>query len=358
MKELREGVSTGSCMTGGAEASVIWQTTGKCPSVVKVETPIGKTLYLDIIPKEFGVCGVVKDAGDDPDVTNGSEIITKVELFEEEGDISFFGGDGVGTITQEGLKIPPGQPAINPVPRQMAEKAIRRIIGNKKANITVSIPGGEELAKKPFNPRLGIVNGLSILGTTGIVRPMSEEAMKDSLIAELDMYAKQGHKSILFVLGGTGETVLKEQYGEFQCILQVSNYIGFKIEEAVERGFTDILIGGFVGKLVKVASGTMNTHSHVADGRIETICTHAALHGAPLLVIQKLYSCLTTKAAMKIVEEEGLMDIWPDMAQKASEYCEKTAHKMARVGIIFLDGQNEVLAASKNVEEVLSACKK
>lgn len=310
MKELREGVSTGSCMTGGAEASVIWQTTGKCPSVVKVETPIGKTLYLDIIPKEFGVCGVVKDAGDDPDVTNGSEIITKVELFEEEGDISFFGGDGVGTITQEGLKIPPGQPAINPVPRQMAEKAIRKIIGNKKANITVSIPGGEELAKKTFNPRLGIVNGLSILGTTGIVRPMSEEAMKDSLIAELDMYAKQGHKSILFVLGGTGETVLKEQYGEFQCILQVSNYIGFMIEEAVERGFTDILIGGFVGKLVKVASGTMNTHSHVADGRIETICTHAALHGAPLLVIQKLYSCLTTKAAMKIVEEEGLMDIW------------------------------------------------
>ena len=239
MKELREGVSTGSCMTGGAEASVIWQTTGKCPSVVKVETPIGKTLYLDIIPKEFGVCGVVKDAGDDPDVTNGSEIITKVELFEEEGDISFFGGDGVGTITQEGLKIPPGQPAINPVPRQMAEKAIRKIIGNKKANITVSIPGGEELAKKTFNPRLGIVNGLSILGTTGIVRPMSEEAMKDSLIAELDMYAKQGHKSILFVLGGTGETVLKEQYGEFQCILQVSNYIGFMIEEAVERGYFD-----------------------------------------------------------------------------------------------------------------------
>ena len=182
--------------------------------------------------------------------------------------------------------------------------------------------------------------------------------MKDSLIAELDMYAKQGHKTILFVLGGTGETALKEQYGEFQCILQVSNYIGFMIEEAVERGFTDILIGGFVGKLVKVASGTMNTHSHVADGRIETICTHAALHGAPTSVIKKIYDCLTTKAAIKIVEEEGLMDIWPDMAQKASEYCEKTAHKMARVGIIFLDGQNEILAASENIKEVLSACRK
>ena len=232
--------------------------------------------------------------------------------------------------------------------KEVAGKRIRKKASNK----------GKELAKKTFNPRLGIVDGLSVLGTTGIVRPMSEEAMKDSLIAELDMYAKQGHKTILFVLGGTGETALKEQYGEFQCILQVSNYIGFMIEEAVERGFTDILIGGFVGKLVKVASGTMNTHSHVADGRIETICTHAALHGAPTSVIKKIYDCLTTKAAMKIVEEEGLMDIWPDMAQKASEYCEKTAHKMARVGIIFLDGQNEILAASENIKEVLSACKK
>ena len=151
MKELREGVSTGSCMTGGAEASVIWQTTGKCPSVVKVETPIGKTLYLDIIPKEFGVCGVVKDAGDDPDVTNGSEIITKVELFEEEGDISFFGGDGVGTITQEGLKIPPGQPAINPVPRQMAEKATNMTgtpFPDKETELTISDMTDEQLVSR------------------------------------------------------------------------------------------------------------------------------------------------------------------------------------------------------------------
>ena len=219
--------------------------------------------------------------------------------------------------------------------------------------MTVSIPGGENLAKRTFNPRLGVLGGLSVLGTTGIVRPMSEEAMKDSLLVELDMYARQGHRSILFVLGTTGENALKARYGEFQCVLQVSNYIGFMIEEAVERGFTDILIGGFVGKLVKVASGTMNTHSHVADGRLETICTNAALHGAPREVIERIYSCLTTKAAMKIVEEEGLMDIWKDMAQKASFYCEKTAHGMARVGMIFLDGDNQVLAESENVPDIL-----
>ncbi len=358
MKKLREGFSTGSCMTGGAAAAALWLTTGTCPEVVEVETPIGRTLYLDVIPKEKGVCGIVKDAGDDPDVTNGSEVITKVELLPEDGAITFVGGDGIGTVTEEGLKLPVGEPAINPVPRQMTERALRKIIGDRGAVVTVSIPGGEELAKKTFNPRLGVLGGLSVLGTTGIVRPMSEEAMKDSLLVELDMYARQGHHAILFVLGTTGENALKAQYGEFRCILQVSNYIGFMIEEAVERGFTDILIGGFVGKLVKVASGTMNTHSHVADGRLETICTHAALHGASRDVIEKIYSCVTTKAAMKIVEEEGLTDIWKDMAERASAHCRKTAHGMARVGVVFLDAENRVLAESANVPEVLNAVRR
>ena len=358
MKKLREGFSTGSCMTGGAAAAALWLTTGTCPEVVEVETPIGRTLYLDVIPKEKGVCGIVKDAGDDPDVTNGSEVITKVELLPEDGAITFVGGDGIGTVTEEGLKLPVGEPAINPVPRQMTERALRKIIGDRGAVVTVSIPGGEELAKKTFNPRLGVLGGLSVLGTTGIVRPMSEEAMKDSLLVELDMYARQGHRAILFVLGTTGENALKAQYGEFRCILQVSNYIGFMIEEAVERGFTDILIGGFVGKLVKVASGTMNTHSHVADGRLETICTHAALHGASRDVIERIYSCVTTKAAMKIVEEEGLTDIWKDMAERASAHCRKTAHGMARVGVVFLDAENRVLAESANVPEVLNTVRR
>ena len=358
MKKLREGFSTGSCMTGGAAAAALWLTTGTCPEVVEVETPIGRTLYLDVIPKEKGVCGIVKDAGDDPDVTNGSEVITKVELLPEDGTITFVGGDGIGTVTEEGLKLPVGEPAINPVPRQMTERALRKIIGDRGAVVTVSIPGGEELAKKTFNPRLGVLGGLSVLGTTGIVRPMSEEAMKDSLLVELDMYARQGHHAILFVLGTTGENALKAQYGEFRCILQVSNYIGFMIEEAVERGFTDILIGGFVGKLVKVASGTMNTHSHVADGRLETICTHAALQGASRDVIERIYSCVTTKAAMKIVEEEGLTDIWKDMAERASAHCRKTAHGMARVGVVFLDAENRVLAESANVPEVLNTVRR
>lgn len=340
-------------MTGGAAAAALWLTTGRCPDVIRVDTPIGKTLYLDVVKKTVGTCGIIKDAGDDPDVTHGSEVITTVEILPEDGPIRFVGGEGVGRITQDGLKLPAGEPAINPVPREMTIKALREIIGDRAAVVTVSIPGGRELAKKTFNPRLGIVDGLSILGTTGIVRPMSEEAMKDSLLAELDMYARQGHTSILFVLGTTGENVLKEKFGEFGCILQVSNYIGFMIEEAVERGFTHILIGGFVGKLVKVASGTMNTHSHVSDGRIETICTHAALHGAPTKTIRRIYDCLTTKKAMEVVREEGLDVIWQGMAEKAAFYCTKTAHEMAEVAVLFLDSDNEILARSSNVAAVL-----
>ncbi len=335
-------------------ASAIWQLTGKCPDVVEVKAPIGKLLYLDIIPESYGVCSVIKDAGDDPDVTNGSKITTSVIIKEEPGEITFRGAEGIGVVTQEGLKQPKGDWAINPVPRKMAAEALREIIGEKAAVVTVSIPGGEEIAKKTFNPRLGIVGGLSILGTTGIVRPMSEEAMKDSLLAELDMYASQGKKEILFVLGGTGENALKEHFGEFKCILQVSNYIGFMIEEAVERGFEQILIGGFVGKLVKVASGTMNTHSHVADGRIETICTHAALHGAGTEIIREIYHCKTTRAAMEIIARENLDDIWADIAERGAQCCMKAAHQMARVGMILLDNENEIMAQSKNAKEVLA----
>ena len=352
-KKLREGFSTGSCMTGGASASALWQTTGTCPPVIRVDTPIGKTLYLDVIPKEYGACAIVKDGGDDPDVTTGCQIITRVEIMDHDGEITFSGGEGVGIITQDGLKYPVGEPAINPVPRDMTVKALRKIIGSRAAVVHVRVPGGAEIAKKTFNPRLGIVNGISILGTTGIVRPMSEEAMKDSLVAELSVYARRGCRSVLFVLGGTGEEALKRHFGSFTCILQVSNYIGYMIEQAVDLGFTHILIGGFVGKLVKVAGGTMNTHSHVSDGRIETICTHAALHGAPLEVIRRLYGCLTTKAALSIIREEGLSDIWPDIARRASEHCEKTARHEAKVAIILLDSSNELLAHSPNAPEVL-----
>ena len=169
---------TGSCAAAAALACCLWQRDGACPNQVRITVPEGRDYVPEILPHPDGSCGVLKDSGDDPDITKGMEVVARVEILPVEGEIEFCAGEGVGTITQDGLKIPRGQAAINPVPRQMISDAVRSVYPNRAARVTISIPGGREIAKKTFNPRLGIVGGLSILGTSGVVRPMSEEALK------------------------------------------------------------------------------------------------------------------------------------------------------------------------------------
>ena len=162
---LREGVTTGTCAAAAVRASVQWQISGQCPENVRVDTPAGKTLCLSIVQEEFPACGVIKDAGDDPDVTDGCEVIARVRLSEEAGPVRFKAGEGIGHVTRPGLKLPVGEAAINPVPRRMIEEEIRRCVGDIGAEVEISIPGGEALAARTFNPRIGIEGGLSILGT-------------------------------------------------------------------------------------------------------------------------------------------------------------------------------------------------
>ena len=209
MVDLREGFTTGSCAAAAALACCLWQRDGTCPSQVGLRVPAGKVYTPVIIPHADGSCGVIKDSGDDPDITNGMEVIAKVELLEENGPVVFCAGEGVGTVTETGLKIPAGEPAINPVPRQMIEEAVRSVYGDRAVKVTVSVPGGEEVAKKTFNPRLGIVGGISILGTSGVVRPMSDEALRESLYVELKMRITQGWKNIVFTFGNQGEEAMK-----------------------------------------------------------------------------------------------------------------------------------------------------
>ena len=180
MSGKREGFTTGSCAAAAALACCLWLRDGQCPQQVKITVPGGKDYIPEILPHSDGSCGVIKDSGDDPDITKGMEIIAKVELLDGDGDIKFVGGEGVGTVTEPGLKVGVGEPAINPVPRSMIEKSVRSVFGDRAARVTVSIPGGREIARRTFNPRLGIKDGLSVLGTTGIVRPMSAEALRDS----------------------------------------------------------------------------------------------------------------------------------------------------------------------------------
>lgn len=349
---MREGYTTGSCAAAAAYACALWKTSGKCPEYISIDTPCGKVLCLEIQQLDNMRCGVIKDSGDDPDITNGCMVEADVDIYDFSGDILFRGGEGIGIVTREGLKIPVGEPAINPVPRKMIEHELRKIIGEKSACVTLSVKNGRELAEKTFNGRLGIENGISILGTTGIVRPMSEEAIKDSLLLELQMYINQGRSSIAFTAGNEGEKYLKKEFPYGGCIVQCSNYIGFMLDNAEALGAENILIYGQTGKFVKLAGDIMNTHSHVADGRNEIICTHAALAGASCEIIHELYECVTTDASMKILEKYNLGYVWKNIVEKAAEKCLKRVHGNARVAVAFIDRRGNIIAETDNFRKI------
>ena len=342
MKELREGFTTGSCAAAAALACCLWQRDGVCPNQVRITVPEGRDYVPQILPHPDGSCGVLKDSGDDPDITKGMEVVARVELLSGDGEIEFCAGEGVGTITEDGLKIPRGQAAINPVPRQMIEAAVRSVYGSRAARVTISIPGGREIAKKTFNPRLGIVGGLSVLGTSGVVRPMSEEALKDSLYAELKMRTLQGRDHLIFTFGNQGEEAMHALYPEM-CIVQVSNYLGFMLDSALELGIKRILIGGHPGKLAKVAAGLMQTHSHTGDARREAIVTHLALMGAPIPLMENVYAAVTTDAAMELIHAAGCDGVWNRLAQAAQRYCSLRVRGEIQIEIVFVDGHGSVL---------------
>ncbi|MBQ8953365.1 MAG: cobalamin biosynthesis protein CbiD, partial [Clostridia bacterium] len=319
MKALREGFTTGSCAAAAALACCLWQRDGVCPERVRIVVPEGRAYAPVIAPHEGGRCGVIKDSGDDPDITGGMEVIAQVALGEGEGPISFRAGEGVGVVTQPGLKIPVGEAAINPVPRRTIEEAVRSVYGSRAACVTISIPGGEEVARKTFNPRLGIEGGLSVLGTSGVVRPMSEAALKESLVEELNMRVAQGHRFIIYTFGNQGEEAMRALFPGLP-IVQVSNEIGFMLDAALERGVARVLLGGHPGKLAKVAAGVMQTHSHTADARREAIVTHLAFMGAPVEILRQIYEAVTTDTAIRLIDENGLNEVWDRLAESAWRY--------------------------------------
>jgi cobalt-precorrin-5B (C1)-methyltransferase len=358
---LREGVSTGSCAAAAAKAAALWLTTGRCPERVEIETPVGRTLSLEIVPQGMGRCGVVKDAGDDPDATNGLTVSARVELMEREGGIEFRAGEGVGVATLPGLKVPVGDPAINPVPRRMIAEALRGVVGPRAAVVTISVPGGEEVARRTFNPRLGIVGGISILGTRGIVRPMDERSIAESLTLELNTHAAQGKRGIVLTFGNTGELALRKAFDlTGRCVLQVGNRIGFVLDEARRLGFERTLLCGHPGKLLKVAAGSFDTHNRVADGRMEALCTHAALLGMEHDSIRKLYACATAEGAIELVEtltRDGGRTLWDRLAEAAAKRCADRSFGELTVGAAFIGNDGTILGESEQVKFLMKEIK-
>ncbi|MCI8491864.1 cobalt-precorrin-5B (C(1))-methyltransferase CbiD [Anaerotruncus sp.] len=316
-KELRCGFTTGACAAAAAKAATAMLLSGKAVEQVAITTPNGIRLLLEVEDASYGDgfarCAVRKDAGDDADVTDGALIYASVRLTDKP-EIVIEGGAGVGRVICAGLDQPVGAAAINRVPRLMIARCAREALadggrsGRAGAYIEITVPDGEAIAQRTFNPRLGIVGGISILGTTGIVEPMSTAALIDTIRVEMKVRRGQHAGPLLVTPGNYGEMFAGQALHLPGPAVLCSNYIGEAVDCAVRLGFEGLLLVGHIGKLVKLAGGIFDTHSRTADARMEILTAHAALAGASRSVCTNLMRCVTTDAAVDLLEEAGVFD--------------------------------------------------
>ena len=366
-KLLRCGYTTGTCAALGAAGAARLLLTSRTPDSVVLRTPKG--LVVEVAPlfcrltAAGAECAIEKDGGDDVDVTTGLAIVATVELRPESPDICIDGGVGVGRVTKPGLDQPVGAAAINHVPRQMITDALRREAASADYHggfaVTISIPEGEAVAKRTFNPHIGVTGGLSILGTSGIVEPMSQQAILDTIQLEMNQAAlRAGNpKRLILAPGNYGLDYLHETYPDFAAIpvVKTSNFIGDTLDMAASAGFEEVLLVGHVGKLVKVAGGILNTHSHTADCRTELFCTHAALCGAGRDTCAALYDAATTDACLDILDAAGLRaPVLESLLQAIQLHLDRRAADAFRVGAVLFSNQHGPLGLTPTAKELLN----
>ena len=361
-KKLRLGYTTGSCAAAAAKAAAWMLLTGQRKEQIQIRTPKGIVLNLPVLdirmePEKVS-CAIEKDSGDDPDVTKGMHITATVSRREETG-IFIDGGEGVGRVTKPGLDQPVGNAAINSVPRQMicenVEQVVRTADYHGGLDVVISAPGGEEVARKTFNPRLGIVDGISILGTSGIVEPMSEEALVGSIRVEMRQKVASGASYLLVTPGNYGETFLREHTTlPFSESLKCSNFVGQTIDMALELGVKGILFVAHIGKFVKVAAGIMNTHSRWADGRGEILAANALRAGLSREAALEILEAATTEDALSVVIREGLLDaVMKQLTTRIHDHLNRRGGGQMLLGAVLYSNQWGYLGQTESAEELI-----
>lgn len=363
-KKLRLGYTTGSCAAAAAKAACYMLLSGRKKKTVTLDTPKGITLnlrVLDINMSENAVsCAIKKDSGDDPDITHGALVYARVSYSNEPG-VHISGGEGVGRVTMPGLDQQVGEAAINSVPRRMITENIEEVMAlfdcKGGMDVLIYIPAGAELAKKTFNPRLGIIGGISVLGTTGIVEPMSEAALVETIRTELSQKHALDHESVLLTPGNYGSEFIKTELGlDPEIAVQTSNFIGDSIDLCREIGFKRALLIGHIGKLIKLAGNMMNTHSKYGDCRMELICAHAAACGANAELVQNMLACIACDEAVRLLREAD-----PELEKAALEsLTEKARANLAHragdgldIELIMFSKEYGVLGKSGRADEFL-----
>ncbi len=347
-KLLCRGYTTGSCAAAAAKAATTMLLTQEHCQTIAFQTPKGTALTLDVLNTEYtpgwASCAVQKDSGDDPDVTNG--ILVYAHVMRGADSIEISGGEGVGRVTKPGLDQPVGAHAINSVPRRMIREECEAVCAeygyDGGLSVVISIPGGKELAVRTFNPRMGIEGGISILGTTGIVEPMSEKAIVDTIRAELSLLYGAGHRDVLLSIGNYGEAFARDALGlSLASYIKCSNYIGETLAAAAEKGFTRALLVGHIGKLVKLGIGITNTHSSHGDGRLETLIACALAAGAPLQTLQNIQDCVSTDAALECLRGELLEKSMTLLCWRIEDTLQRHVAAHLEIGFVCFRGMGE-----------------
>ncbi|MCA0569115.1 cobalt-precorrin-5B (C(1))-methyltransferase CbiD [Clostridioides difficile] len=395
-KKYRRGYTTGSCATGASKAAVYMLITKNRINTINIDTPKGIPLLLKVdninISDTFVECSIKKDGGDDIDATHTMDIYARAEIVAKNDKnkgyltlkdidslstnsecknelykfIRVYGGTGIGVVTKKGLSVDVGKPAINPTPLKMINHEIRKLIGDnfesilgndKVLKITIFAPQGETVAKKTFNPRLGIVGGISIIGTTGIVEPMSDDGWKKSLSIELQMKKEQGLDKIILVPGNHGEQFIREKLNlDIKYVVRVSNFIGYMIKEAQRIGYKKILMAGHIGKFIKVSAGIFNTHSKVADARSEILVANLALMGARYEFLNKINQCVTTEEAVELINNSEYREVYNILSNKCRERVKQYLNEDSDdidVEVIIFSMDKSLLGKSDNTDDLV-----
>lgn len=384
--ELKYGFTTGSCSAAAAKAATYMLLSGKRKEKININTPAGIEYQAEIedisISENKVSCAVRKDGGDDPDITSGTLVYASVSYLDdcivkeskagitwncEQGEdviiaknscehIIIDGGQGVGRVTRKGLDQPVGNAAINSVPRTMIKEAVAEIMElfdyDGFLKVLISVPEGEQLAAKTFNPRLGIEGGISIIGTSGIVEPMSTKAIVDTIKVELNQKHAEGNEYIIVSPGNYGREFMKNSYGfELDMAVKCSNFIGDTIDIVRELGFKGMLLTGHIGKLIKLAGGIMNTHSKEADCRMELMAVTALKAGASIDCVNHILDSLTTEEAFQCILDENIKDRFSEyLIEKIMFYLQKRAGDM-QIDCIVYSNEYGLIAASDRVKE-------
>ena len=361
-KRLRLGYTTGSCAAAAAKAAAWMLLTGIRRERISLITPKGIPLDLEVheidMHENRVSCAIEKDSGDDPDVTKGALVYAEVSYAETPG-ITIDGGKGVGRVTKPGLDQPVGAAAINSVPRQMIrenmEEVCRLTDHTGGLSVVISVPEGERLAQKTFNPRLGIVGGISILGTTGIVEPMSEQALVDTIRVELKQRRANGADYVLLTPGNYGSDFIRDSLGiDPKIAVQTSNFIGDAMDLCREMGFRGVLLIGHIGKLVKIAGGMFNTHSKYGDCRMEILTAQAALCGVSPRGAAEMLECVACDDALRVLQEEKIYDeVMAHLTSRVQKLLEIRAGPDMEVGAALFSKVYGLLGKTDNTEAMI-----